>query len=142
MQSNKAVTISQNGTTEITPSTGYDGMQKVTVTLSPVRLYSYNSLNDGYPYWSPKQELEVGDLLAGADYEQYALQNRFPVLDVKTVAEVKELGEEYAYRLEGYTDTVKCYQAREEGNISDWFTLNTDNPNYTPSEETPAYFDF
>ena len=59
LQSNKNVTIENNTTTEITPDTGYDGMEKVTVTTNiPIptntqKIKYISSLKEPYTYGFP-----------------------------------------------------------------------------------------
>lgn len=99
------------------------------------RLYSF-SPDSGYVFWSPKQVLEIGDILAGSQYEGSSLDSVLPVLDVKTIAEVRALT---GWSYSGFDDNTKCYRIYEEDyDHYNWYILNSENPNYSGA----LYIDF
>lgn len=101
-----------------------------------LRLYSFCP-DSGYVFWSPKQVLEIGDTLAGSQYEGSSLDSVLPVLDVKTVAEVRELTEE---SYSGFDDNTRCYRIYEDASSHySWYILNSENPNYSSGT---LYIDF
>lgn len=83
-ENNKTVTITENGSVEITPSSGYDNMKKVTATVNvPTvdKLYAYSFLTgageDETSYVYYKQELEETGVYAAfaVDFEDPTLQS-------------------------------------------------------------------
>lgn len=101
-----------------------------------VRLYSFCP-DEGFTFWSPKQVLEIGDILAGSQYEGSSLDTLLPVLDVKTVAEVRELTER---SYSDFDDNTRCYRLYEDASDHySWYILNSENPNYSSGT---LYIDF
>jgi hypothetical protein len=66
LEDNKEIEITENGEVEITPSSGYDGMKKVTANINVSgggvsTLYAF--VHDEYVYYSPTLDLNAGDKL-------------------------------------------------------------------------------
>lgn len=130
---------------------GYDaGVTAGGSSGSQLRLYQFRVLRSGalpgtYFYWCPSQEPEVGDIIAGSEYEGMSLDTRYPVLAIKTVAELKASNSSWVNFFnnnanQGFNDTSKCYQYDSDND--GYFILATDIPSFTPSEYSPAYIDF
>ena len=98
---------------------------------NPIELHAFCGINDSYPYWSAKEVLEVGDIIAGSDYEQPSLNNVCVVRDVKTVGELKET----LSGLDGYNDDSIAYliDKHNRNDPNSWKILASDSPSFSGS---------
>lgn len=96
-----------------------------------IKLYAFCGINDSYPYWSTKEVLEVGDIIAGSDYEQQSLNNVYVVNDIKTVSELKET----LSGLDGYNDDSIAYliDKDNQNDPNSWKILASDSPSFSGS---------
>jgi hypothetical protein len=103
-----------------------------------VRLYAFVDGWGSFPYWASKQELEVGDILAGSEYEESSLQNVITISEIKTIAELKELISSNIWN--NFDDDVKGYLVNENfpNDANYWKMLASDHHNYSGT----TYIDF
>lgn len=114
----------QSGNYEVTPN----------VTPTGVRVYQY--ISEGYPFFSSKQILEVGDTVRGSFYEGSSLDTELTVHAVLTRAEYWAA---IGYEDNGYNADARIYLFNDgsPSSSSSYFAKATDFEN--PYE--PEYYD-